>query len=390
VPSRGRYILSTLRFPRFVLIGNPSSRRVAHFANAVVSGGCPPPRLISWLDLARQGPALLESLPDGPLLLRMDSFGEDFEVERALLERGYLAVHAMGGPSVLDPREVASLRFERGRILAPRQVHEGFLSVLSDLEQVLARRPGWRVLTPLPAVREMFDKGATSKTLSALGIPVARSLEAPATARALRAQLREAHIQAAWVKLACGSSASCLALWELGRSSETLITTMERTPQGLFNSRRVRRYARPADIEHLVDFVLREGAHVEENVPKATLRDRWIDCRVVAVAGAEEHIVLRSSRYPITNLHIGAVRGDLSMLAGRCPDEILHDALASCRRILQHYDALHVGVDLAFTRGFRSHAVLEVNAFGDFVHGLTLGEGGVYASELRALTHRHS
>jgi hypothetical protein len=368
----------------FVLLGNPGSRRIAHFTNAIVTSGHPPPRVVAWLDLLQRGPAVLEALPDEQCVFRVESFGEDFEVERALLRRGFAAVRDREGPSRVEPEALDGLRFEPGRILAPRQVHEGFRLALADLAGVLARRPRWRTMTPLGSIAEMFDKRAASKALAALGVPVARRLPVPTTAAQLREQLLELRIAAAWVKLACGSSASCLALWELRKGRETLVTTMERTAHALYNSRRVRRYARRADVDHLVDFLLAEGAHVEEDVPRATLRGRWIDCRVVVVAGEREHVVVRASRYPMTNLHLGGSRADVSALAGRCPAEVLEAALATGRRIARHYGALHVGVDVAFTRGFRSHVVLEVNAFGDFLHGVTLGRDGLYAAEVRA------
>jgi hypothetical protein len=63
---------------------------------------------------------------------------------------------------------------------------------------------------------------------------------------------------------------------------------------------------------------------------------------------------------------------------------VLASALESCRRVRRHYGALQVGVDVAFTRAFEGHAVLEVNAFGDFLHGCTLGDEGVYAEQIRA------
>jgi hypothetical protein len=369
---------------RVVIVGNPGSARVAHFANALVGAGQPAPRILSWLDLLREGPSVLEQLPDEPLFLRIESCGQDFEVEKELLRRGYSAACALAAPTVLAPDVVRGLVLDPGRVLAPRQAHEGFLYALGLIESVASRRRCWRFSTPAWAIREMFDKRATSRRLSEQGVPVARELAVRTSAQELRAHLKDTRVAAAWVKLGCGSSASCLALWQLAWPTETLITTMQRTPQGLYNSRRLRRYARREDIDALIAFLLGEGAHVEENVPRATLRDRWIDCRVVVVGGEREFVVVRSSRYPMTNLHLGGARGDISALAAHCPADALEAALESCRRVARIYDALHVGVDVAFTRGFSSHVVLEANAFGDFVHGLTLGEDGIYAAEIRA------
>jgi hypothetical protein len=372
--------------PRFVIVGNPENRRVLQFCVAVAASGLPAPWVVPWLEVARLGERAFEVVPQGPALLRVDSFGESFEVERALLRRGLDSGSMPRGATVLEVPEIDGLSADLGRILAPRQAHEGFLAALRDVENAAARRPEWRVLNPAWAIREMFDKAATSRCLASLEIPVPRSIPLAASARELRAALRDRGIRKAWVKLTCGSTASCLGLLSLEASGETLVTTMERAPRGFYNSRRIRRYGRIAEIERILDFILAEGAHVEEDVDKATLRDRWIDCRVVVVAGEPAFVVVRSSRYPITNLHLGGVRGDVAELEARCAPGLFAAAMASCRRVGRHYGALQVGVDLVITRGFREHFILEVNAFGDLLPRLERQGLGVYAWEVRAAT----
>ncbi len=368
---------------RFTIVGNPDSLRVAQFSRAVRAAGHAEPQVVSWLTLLRLGPEALDVLPDQPLLVRLESPGEDFAVERALLRRGYERVRALGLETALAPEAIDALPFEPGRIHAPRQAHEGFLAALDDIEHVARQRPGWRLLSPLWAIREMFDKRATATRLHALGLPHARPLARRLTAGELRDSLRDQKVAAAWIKLTCGSSASCLALWKLAGPTETLITTMDVTPRGFYNSRDLRRYARAQIIERIVDFILQQGAHVEEDVPKAIVRDRWTDCRVVVVAGEPQAVVVRSSRYPVTNLHLGARRGDATEVMARCPPGVFEAAMESCRALARSYGALHVGIDLAFTSAFQSHVVLEANAFGDFLYGFSEGGSGIYAAEIR-------
>ena len=60
--------------------------------------------------------------------------------------------------------------------------------------------------------------------------------------------------------------------------------------------------------------------------------------------------------------------------------------MADCRRAAAVFGGCHhVGVDLAFTAGFRRHAVLEANAFGDFLPGLLCDGLDTHAVELAAL-----
>jgi hypothetical protein len=371
--------------PRFAILGNPSSRRVTSFTRAAHGAGLDDPLVVSWLDLADDAERALAGLPDAPLWVRIESFGEDFEVERALLRRG--SHRAPAGSVVLDLAQIAALRPDHGRIVAPRQAHEGFLAVLDDVDRVLTRRRAWRLMTPTWAIREMFDKGATSARLAALGVPVPRSRNGAPSAGALREALRAEGAMRVWVKLRCGSSASCLALWILS-ATETLITTMEAARGGYYNSKRVRRYGRRDDIDRAVGFLLGEGAHIEDDVPKATIKDRWVDARVLVIGGEPRFVVVRASRYPITNLHLGAARADPDELVRRCAPGAFEAALESSRVVARAYGALHVGVDVAILKDFSSHRILEANAFGDLLHGVTKDGMDPYAWEIRELLTR--
>ncbi len=159
----------------FLLLGIPENRRVTLFQEALALEGLPPARVVSWRDFLADARAL-GSLPDEPLLLRVDSPGEDQAVERALLHRGHedarhLGCHAIT-PSALDALAPAF-----GRILCPRQAHLGFERALGQLEDVLAAHPRWRCLNPPSDIRELFDKRLTSRRYSAMGVPVPEPLQ---------------------------------------------------------------------------------------------------------------------------------------------------------------------------------------------------------------------
>jgi hypothetical protein len=47
--------------------------------------------------------------------------------------------------------------------------------------------------------------------------------------------------------------------------------------------------------------------------------------------------------------------------------------------------SMYAGLDLLLTPGFRRHAVLEVNAFGDLLSGVLHDGADTYEAELRAL-----
>lgn len=310
------------------VIGNPENRRVTMWQAALAAKGLPPARVCAWRDVLTDG----FDARAGELV-RIDSFGEDFEVERMLLARGERFVD--------EPvRDVVE---ELGRIYAPRQHHLGFLDVLAELE-----RSGARFLQPIAAIRELFDKRAAGDKWRALGIP----MPAPAT-------LEDGPV---FVKLTCGSSASCLAIVD----GDSVVTTVEDTGRARYNTRKLQRLT-GARGRRVVEFLLREGSVIERAVEKLRLDGRYCDLRVLVIAGEAKFVVARTSAHPITNLQVGGTRGDVDAVRDLVGAE-WDRAMASCVAVQRASGAFHCGVDVAFVDG--GHAVFEGNAFGDLLVGM--------------------
>jgi hypothetical protein len=364
---------------RYLVIGNPEHRRVGEFADALAAQGQPAPVVVAWRAIVEDA-RVLEGIDDQPMMVRIDSFGQNFDVEKALLARGFADARASGAHTI-PPSAIGALREDRGRILAPRQHHFGVERVLADVARVLARKKHWVLLQAPTSIRDLFDKRVTSRRYAELGIPVPRALPETRTREELDVAMREAGVREAYVKLSCGSSASCLAIYD----GASLTTTIERAPlQRLYNSRRLRTYTRSEDIDGLLSFLLREGSHVEARVPKATLDGAFFDCRVLVVAGEPAFVVVRTSPNEITNLHLGGKRGDPAALTRAAPRGVYEAALESARRVFAAHECLHIGVDVMFERGFTGHRVLEANAFGDLFPGLSREGLSVYEWEIRA------
>jgi len=358
----------------FLLIGNPANRRVTMFQAALAAQGLPPAHVVGWADLIAPGApaAVLGELPASATFVRIDSTGEDDEVERALLRRGEPAARAEGYAAV-GARPLATIPRELGRILYPRQHHLGFLAVLDELARVFATRPAWRVLQPPAAIAQLFDKRETSAAWSALGIPVPDVLPGGPVREPedLRARMRAVGWSTVFVKVASASSASCLAIFTHDAGDEHAITTVEDTGRARYNTRKLQRITGRRALDRLLGFLLAEGAQVERAIPKAQLGDHWFDLRVVAIDGATPFAVVRMAPHPITNLHLGGQRGDLEALRARIAPAAWDAAMASCVAVQRASGAFHVGVDLMFEPDLRAHRVIEGNAFGDLLPNLT-------------------
>src|SRR4051812_6243834 len=73
--------------PRFVVVGNPGGRRVALFQDALRSAGLRPARVVAWADLLAGTVSLADVVRAGDVV-RLESPGKDWEVERAILAAG--------------------------------------------------------------------------------------------------------------------------------------------------------------------------------------------------------------------------------------------------------------------------------------------------------------
>ncbi|MFI9105373.1 STM4014 family protein [Streptomyces fildesensis] len=356
---------------RFAVVGNPGNRRVTMFADAVRSAGLPAPRIVAWRDVLRGAYGFTPGE-----IVRVDSPGEDPEVDREL--RGG------GDPTRVEGSAVWYRRFTGAVREVARAAAEAGATLLDDPQDVAV----------------LFDKRRCHARLLAAGVPVPPALTAPVRGwDDLREQLRAARMPRAFVKPAHGSSASGVIALEFGGQGRLRATTsVERTTDGrLFNSLRVRRYEDEREVAALVDALAGDGLQVERWLPKAAQHGRAADLRVVVVDGRATHAVVRTSRSPMTNLHLGGARGDLD--AARAATEAAGLGWETVTGIAEQAAAcfpgtLCVGVDVLPGTGWRRFAVGEVNAFGDLLPRLTglpgsgAEEQDTYAAQVAAVLRR--
>ncbi len=372
----------------FLILGNPDNRRVSGFAEALRHAGQPDPIVISHRDAIRT-PELLLTIPDQPLLVRIDATGEDAEVERLLLELGWADAQTAGCSTIAPDALAERAGVSFGEILAPRQHQFGFRRYLDQLQACFDQRPAWRVLQATESIADLFDKRVTSRRYAALGIPVPEFLPDIDSPDRLREQMLAHRWPAVFIKLACGSSASCVALYQHRRPDrDRVLTTVHvRSEPGStrrFNSLRLQELHEREPIDALLEFLIAEGSQIERAISKARIGARVFDLRVVVIAGEPVFVVPRASPHPITNLHLGGIRADLGEVRGRISTDAWRRAMASAKAVFAAHQCLHVGVDLLFEADLHGHRVIEANAFGDLLPGLEQGGLSVYGWEIAA------
>lgn len=373
------------------IVGNPENRRVAFFQRALGRRGMAPAVVVAYRDLL-SGRSPFDEVPRGAFL-RIESPGENFEVERGLLSLGAARAEREGSPH-LGAKDLAGLKEDRGRVLFPRQWYLGYCACLRSLDAAVAARGDLIALSNAADIAVMCDKRQCHRRLERSGISVPPALGTVTCFDELVARMESWCATRVFVKLAHGSSASGVVALERRREKWLATTTVEMEQcdgeTRLYNSLSLRRYTGVVEVRPLIDALAPHRVHVETWLPKAALDGRVFDLRVVVIAGEPRHMVVRTSRGPITNLHLGNRRGDLDRLLAKLGEEATWQLEDTCRRVARQFPrSMQMGLDVLFVPGMRRHYVLEVNAFGDLLPRVLHDGQDTYEAQVGAAVELH-
>ena len=309
---------------RLTVVGNPGNRRVGLFTRAVLAAGLPRPQVLPWVDvLAGAAP------PGAGALVRIDSPGEDAEVDR-LLRRCRRAGAARRADRRWPTRTPGCCGAWTGSPPAARSCS-----------------------TTRRTSRCCATSGAATPGCQPPGCRCRPRCPRCTGGRELRAAMAAARWSRVFVKPAHGSSASGVVALAVARAAGAG-GHHDRGGRRTGCSTRCGRAATPTRPRspRIVDRLAADGLHVERWLPKAGLGDRVVDLRVVVVAGRPTHAVVRAARGPLTNLHLGNARGDLAELRAAAGPAAwaaaMRDVRAGGRAVSPR--SLQVGIDLMFLR----------------------------------------
>jgi glutathione synthase/RimK-type ligase-like ATP-grasp enzyme len=372
---------------RFLAISNRESRRGQLFQQAVENCDLPPVQLIAYADLLTQQ-VELGSFDDPDTVFRFDAPERSFEVDRQFIAAG-AELEPTGQHQKISASAALLLPTELGRIWYQRQWYLGWRN---RLQTWTANLQG-RILNHPADIAIMFDKVQCQQVLATAGIPVPPRLlpgQSVESYEHLIALMDGQNIQRVFVKLAHGSSASGVVAYERREGMERAITTVERVvEQGelkFYNSRRIRQYRKSTEIADIINFLAAESVQVETWLPKARIEGREFDIRVVVIGGKACHTVIRLGNSPLTNLHLGNDRREIGDLPTGLTAEDWQKMLATCERAAACFPrSFYCGVDLLIAPNLQDHYILEMNAFGDLLQGITYEGLDTYAKEVKML-----
>lgn len=357
-----------------LIIGNPENRRVTLFQQALQDLGQAPASVISWLDIL-QNQVDVNSLSQFSSI-RIESPGENFEVEKLILKMGGL-------------ESASSLIEEKGRIHFPGIWYSGFQRLLNTI----AAAAGDVIWFNHPHdIITMFDKPLTKKINAKHSLATLPAFNAYDE---LLTYIESQNCSRFFIKLNYSSSASGVMAFEYHRKTgkAQAHTTIELVRNGsdcyFYNSLKLKKYSHHNDLADIINFLFQQGAYIEPWIAKARHDEGVFDLRVLAINNKRHHSIARVSKTPITNLHLGNQRCaiedlKLSSIQWQQIDQLVANVM------MNFSNSLYSGLDILLPRDDNKlPLLLEANAFGDLFPGLLYQNQNTYQAELTALFQQH-
>jgi glutathione synthase/RimK-type ligase-like ATP-grasp enzyme len=361
----------------FVVIGNPENRRVISFVEEIRILQEHTFMVLSYSDLLDRPLHLAQQIPPHSII-KIDSPGENSWVRKRLIEYGGNIVHA-------------AFMEDFGRICFVAEWYQGFCLFLSDLKRQIPSTCYW--MNDVDSILTMFDKVACKAILSQNKIPTPISLGEMADYQALRHQMKQQCIHSVFIKPAHSSSASGVIAFRTNGNRMEAMSSMEMVVQkediAFYNALKVRKYQKETEIIVLINEILKNKHIVEQWIPKAAFHEMSFDFRIMVIGGKARHVVARMSKSPITNLHLGNARGNLSEIIafiGLTTFEKVKKIAESAATCFPN--SLYMGVDILISSNLKHIKVLEINAFGDLLPNLMDAGERVYQAEISEMNYK--
>lgn len=152
----------------------------------------------------------------------------------------------------------------------------------------------------------------------------------------------------------------------------------------LYNTKKLYISEDEKEITYILEKLLKLDTIAEKWYPKDNFNDKSYDLRVVYQFGHIEHIVVRQSKGPFTNLHLNNQAANIEEL--ELKDYVLSEIEQICRRAVSLFDGLNVaGIDIMLDRGSRKPRIIEINGQGDLIYQDIYSENKIYKKQIEYL-----
>lgn len=241
-------------------------------------------------------------------------------------------------------------------------------------------------------ISQVLDKYACKKRLMKAGVAVSPMLQEQVSSMEQLQELMKRHNAfQVFIKPRYGSGAAGVMAYRCTKDwkKQQLFTSCILEKEILVNTKRLRKFEEKEEIRTLIENLLLGEVVVEQWIPKETYKNKSYDLRVVWQFGHCSFYIIRTSRGPITNLHLnnGAKEVDPTVLS----QEELFKIEKLCEETMKVFPGLSVaGIDIALEKNSRRPFVIEVNGQGDLLYQDIYHDNCIYREQVREMEKWHS
>lgn len=348
-----------------LLIADTKGRRAEHFIKAMEK------LEISYIFLPWKEFLLnrdkIEGLCSEDTIIRIEPPEKDIELYREFLKLGD------------SSRQWDNIDLTDFKIVSPSIWYKGFSLIMNELKE-----KNLKFMNHPEDILVMMDKKKTYEKLkdSMDGFSLAKSIENISSYEELKKRFGTKGAKV-FIKLRYGSGGIGVIAYEYNPilKRERAYTTLKESKGSFYNTYKVSKYTSSEKIKPLIDWVISEGAHIEEWITKPRLKEKRFDVRGIYINGRLAYSLARLSTTPITNLHLKNER-----IAG---DEVftleqktrIEKALIGAMKSFPK--SFYSGTDIIITE--EKAYIIDVNPFGDLMHHLLESEENLYVKELKGI-----
>lgn len=152
----------------------------------------------------------------------------------------------------------------------------------------------------------------------------------------------------------------------------------------LFNTKKIRQFTNRREICEFLDKLIDLDVIVERWYPKARINGLIYDLRVVYQFGKIDYIVVRTSKGPVTNLHLNNMAVSYEKLG--FDEDKYNEINVLCSNAIKLFDGMQMaGIDIMLDSNKLKPRIIEVNGQGDLIYQDIYSENKIYKNQVNKL-----
>lgn len=362
----------------FLIIGDLKGKRVSFFIKTLNILGIKNYNILSWIDLIKDINILNKYLKNNTII-KIEPPEKDLDIYKAFLKKGIKA-------NIISVKQIDKLNFYDYKIISPKQWFFGVNNVFVNIKNIInASSYNIFMMNDIDEAITMMDKKLSYKKLNdnledkSFNLP--KLYDIKDDFYSFEEMYSNKSINA-FIKLRYGSGSIGVLAYKNNpkKNKQILYTSLRYKNNNFYSEKKVRKYENQNEIRVLLDWVLKNDAHMEAWIPKSKYNNKSFDTRVFMLNKKPNYLISRFSNTPITNLHLDNKRLETKEFLDDSQIKILKDASKDVCKVLKK--SMFIGLDIVTSNSFKPY-VIDINPFGDLFYNLNYGKNIIYEKEIK-------